>query len=225
MVGGQPGIIVGGGGTSHGNDGPWNVVRGNYLEGTTDGIAVYKSPTTRSSRPTRCACRLFGVRVESAATAPGCAPTSWPPHRAGVEIADSDQVDVRLNRFVPGSGPSVMVRNSTLYVVEGNDLGGSSVDHPGTGRSETTHDCNCAPPSPPAPAPVLAAALALALGPALRSSGPGPAAADGDLQRYLVAARRLFQNADNERALEQIQRAKALSRGLQDDVVLALTRA
>lgn len=72
-------------------------------------------------------------------------------------------------------------------------------------------------PCLPSPRLLLAAAALCAfLGPT-----PARAAGDGDLQRYLLAAKRLYQNADNEQALEQIQRAKPLSRGLDDDVVLA----
>lgn len=43
-----------------------------------------------------------------------------------------------------------------------------------------------------------------------------------DLQRYLTAAARLYHNLDNERALEQVQRAKQYASGLEDDVVIAL---
>src|SRR6476646_1448952 len=66
IIQGDPGIVLGGGGTTHGNDGPWNVVRGNLIEDTTDGVAVYKQ-TFESViegntilRPLR-----YGVRAES----------------------------------------------------------------------------------------------------------------------------------------------------------------
>jgi tetratricopeptide (TPR) repeat protein len=43
-----------------------------------------------------------------------------------------------------------------------------------------------------------------------------------DVQRYLTAASRLYENLEYERALEQLDRAKKLSRGIEDDVTVAL---
>ena len=76
----------------------------------------------------------FGVRIESGSHRSVIRPNVVAGYSgAGVEIADSNQADVRLNRFVPGFGPAVLVRNSVGYVISGNDLGGSTIDHPGTG--------------------------------------------------------------------------------------------
>lgn len=43
-----------------------------------------------------------------------------------------------------------------------------------------------------------------------------------DAQRYLTAAARLYENLEYERALEQLKRARTLSRGVDDDVAIAL---
>jgi len=43
-----------------------------------------------------------------------------------------------------------------------------------------------------------------------------------DVQRYLTAAARLYESLEYERALEQLDRAKKLSRGVDDDIAVAL---
>jgi tetratricopeptide (TPR) repeat protein len=63
---------------------------------------------------------------------------------------------------------------------------------------------------------VLAALLVL-------GTVPAAAQATGDeVQRYLNAAARLYENLDYERALEQLARAKRYGRGVDDDVLIAL---
>lgn len=42
IFGGGMALVVGGGGTSHGNDGPWNVIRGNTVDGAAEGVGVFK---------------------------------------------------------------------------------------------------------------------------------------------------------------------------------------
>lgn len=44
-----------------------------------------------------------------------------------------------------------------------------------------------------------------------------------EVHRYLTAAVRLYHNLENERALEQVQRAKQYSNGIEDDVAINLT--
>src|SRR5207248_11124438 len=43
-----------------------------------------------------------------------------------------------------------------------------------------------------------------------------------DVTRYLTAASRLYENLEYERSLEQLDRAKKVSRGIEDDVTIAL---
>ncbi|MFL5322119.1 MAG: hypothetical protein ACJ790_20825 [Myxococcaceae bacterium] len=52
--------------------------------------------------------------------------------------------------------------------------------------------------------------------------GALPAHAQEDVQRYLTAAARLYENLEYERALDQLKRARGLSRGVDDDVTIAL---
>jgi tetratricopeptide (TPR) repeat protein len=47
-------------------------------------------------------------------------------------------------------------------------------------------------------------------------------AQEADIDRYLVAASRLYENLEYERALEQLSKAKKLSRGPDDDATIAL---
>lgn len=44
----------------------------------------------------------------------------------------------------------------------------------------------------------------------------------GDVDRYVTAAARLYEDLEYERALEQLQRARKLSRGVDDDVTISL---
>jgi tetratricopeptide (TPR) repeat protein len=48
------------------------------------------------------------------------------------------------------------------------------------------------------------------------------AQAQDDFQRYLLAAERLYESGENERALVQLERARGLARGLAQDVAVAL---
>src|SRR3954468_24322667 len=64
---------------------------------------------------------------------------------------------------------------------------------------------------------VLGAAIAIVL-----IGGSPVFAGQEDIRRYLTAAERLYHNLDNERALEQVQRAKQYASGLEDDVLVAL---
>lgn len=54
------------------------------------------------------------------------------------------------------------------------------------------------------------------------SAVPRTARAQDDFQRYLTAAVRLYQGLEYERALDQLQRAKQLARGVEQDVAVAL---
>ncbi len=132
---GDPGVVVGGGGTTHGNDGPWNVVRDNRFEDVTDGVAVYKQTfntvieRNRVLRPTR-----YGVRVES-----GSADTfAWNNEvaqagLAGVMSRDSDRLDVRGNALDARSGTAVQILDGGGYSVIDNALDGGRVQHPDSG--------------------------------------------------------------------------------------------
>ncbi len=51
---------------------------------------------------------------------------------------------------------------------------------------------------------------------------PLPAVAASDFERYVAAARRLYDNLEYERALDQIQRAQRISQGVEQDVTLGL---
>jgi tetratricopeptide (TPR) repeat protein len=66
-------------------------------------------------------------------------------------------------------------------------------------------------------APWLLLACVLALG-----LTPRPAHAQDEFDRYLTAAVQLYESLDYEQALEQIQRAKRLARGVKQDVAVAL---
>lgn len=66
--------------------------------------------------------------------------------------------------------------------------------------------------------PRVLALLALVL-----TTWSAPAFAQGDeVQRYLTAAARLYENLEYERALEQLARAKRYGEGVEDDVAIAL---
>jgi tetratricopeptide (TPR) repeat protein len=56
----------------------------------------------------------------------------------------------------------------------------------------------------------------------LLAGNPLPALAATDVDRYVAAARRLYDNLEYERALDQIQRARRVSRGVEQDVTLGL---
>ncbi|SEU31838.1 hypothetical protein SAMN05443639_116109 [Stigmatella erecta] len=51
---------------------------------------------------------------------------------------------------------------------------------------------------------------------------PPAAHAQDDFQRYLLAAERLYESGENERALVQLDRARGLARGLAQDVAVTL---
>jgi tetratricopeptide (TPR) repeat protein len=70
--------------------------------------------------------------------------------------------------------------------------------------------------------PRLRAPRALVLGVLLVGGSSRPAHAADDFERYVAAARRLYDNLDYERALDQIQRARRISRGVEQDVTLGL---
>ncbi len=62
--------------------------------------------------------------------------------------------------------------------------------------------------------------LALAL--TVTLLGGGARADENDAHRYIVAAVRLFESLEYERALEVLAKARPLSRGIQDDVTITL---
>lgn len=136
ILGGDPGVIIGGGGSTHGNDGAFNVVRGNHLVGTTDGVAVYKqTPRTviennRIESPSG-----SGVRIETGSDETyvwGNQISAW--GTAGVAVSASAGADIRVNRFTPGVGPAVLVRpTSSGYFVIDNFLGDAGIIHPDAG--------------------------------------------------------------------------------------------
>jgi tetratricopeptide (TPR) repeat protein len=64
--------------------------------------------------------------------------------------------------------------------------------------------------------------LSLALGLLLVGSPLRPALAADDFQRYLDAAVQLYENLEYERALTQVQRARGVARGVEQDVTLGL---
>jgi len=64
--------------------------------------------------------------------------------------------------------------------------------------------------------------LGLVLGLLLVGGPPRPALAADDFQRYLGAAVQLYENLEYERALTQIQRARSVARGVEQDVSLGL---
>ncbi|QRN97512.1 hypothetical protein JRI60_52795 [Archangium violaceum] len=71
--------------------------------------------------------------------------------------------------------------------------------------------------------PRLRTPHALVLGLLLVGGPSRPAlAADDDFERYVAAARRLYDNLSYERALDQIQRARRISKGVEQDVTLGL---
>src|SRR5687767_11396097 len=51
---------------------------------------------------------------------------------------------------------------------------------------------------------------------------PRPASAQDEFDRYLTAAVQLYESLDYDQALEQLQRAKPLARGIKQDVTVAL---
>ncbi|SEU31827.1 hypothetical protein SAMN05443639_116107 [Stigmatella erecta] len=57
---------------------------------------------------------------------------------------------------------------------------------------------------------------------AVGATFPRAAQAQDDFQRYLLASERLYESGENERALAQLQRARALALGLAQDVAVAL---
>lgn len=68
----------------------------------------------------------------------------------------------------------------------------------------------------------LRAPRALVLGLLLVGSPLRPALAADDFQRYLGAAVQLYENLEYERALAQVQRARTVARGVEQDVSLGL---
>ncbi len=129
----DPGISIGGAG----NDGPFNVVRGNDLRDTTDGVAIAKATVDTVvernllTRPTR-----YGVRVESGSNDTWVwANTFAAWSTAGVFSRDSAGLDVRGNAFVAvGSAVAVQIVDGGGYTVRDNALGdGGVVLHPDAG--------------------------------------------------------------------------------------------
>ncbi len=135
IVGGNPGIIVGGGGMSHGNDGPWNVVRDNHITDAAGGVRVFKDTyDTVIEGNTIIGAKTEGVLVDSGSDrALVWRNTIEKWGTAGVKIVNSDATQVRLNTFVPGTGPGVAVTGATGYVIRENKLGGSKIAEPGSG--------------------------------------------------------------------------------------------
>ncbi len=66
------------------------------------------------------------------------------------------------------------------------------------------------------------ALLALFVGFLVIGSPLGSAHAASDLERYLTAATRLYENLEYELALAQLQRARNVARGVEEDVTVAL---
>lgn len=134
---GDPGIAVGGGGTAHGNDGPFNVIRNNDLRDVTDGVAVFKSTYetvvegNTIARPTGAGVRLEGF--SNGAYVWTNAISAWAT--AGVSTKDVAGTDVRGNTFSPGpSTVSVRIADGGGYTVRDNALGdGGTVEHPDAG--------------------------------------------------------------------------------------------
>jgi hypothetical protein len=135
ITGGDEALIVGGGGTSHGNDGAWNVLRHNTVQNAVDSISVYKSSYhTVIDQNTVTAGSRYPVRVESGSDDA----LIWGNRiqgygSAGIRVIDSNRAEVLNNQVAPGTGPAVQVINSTGYIVSGNALGGGAIAEPGTG--------------------------------------------------------------------------------------------
>ena len=135
ITGGEQAIIVGGGGTSHGNDGPWNVLRRNRIENAIDGIAVYKSSfnTVIDSNSVSGSSR-YAVRIDTGShDALICSNRIEGHGAAGVWVSASDGPEILDNEIAAGTGPAVQLGQSVGYVVRGNTLGGGGITEPGTG--------------------------------------------------------------------------------------------
>ncbi len=138
ITGGEQAIIIGGGGTSHGNDGPWNVLRRNRIENALDGIAVYKSSfhtvidsntVSRSGR--------YAVRIDTGSHDASITSNLIEGYgAAGVWLNASDRAEILDNEVLPGNGPAIQLQQSVGYVVRGNTLGGGGISQPGTGTVE-----------------------------------------------------------------------------------------
>lgn len=136
LSGGEEGLMVGGGGTSHGNDGPWNVLRGNRVENVDDGISVFKKTfDTIIEDNVVVGTRAYGMRIESGsdrAHVRGNRVMSWAG--VGIAVRDSNGAELRGNVLQRGNGTGVRIDGtSSGYVVEGNLLNGASLVEPGTG--------------------------------------------------------------------------------------------
>ncbi|MGA9526114.1 MAG: LamG-like jellyroll fold domain-containing protein [Myxococcaceae bacterium] len=138
ITGGEQAIIVGGGGTSHGNDGPWNVLRRNRIENAIDGIAVYKSSfhtvidSNVLSRSTR-----YAVRIDSGSHDAHVTSNLIEGYgAAGVWVNASDRAEILDNEVAPGTGPALQLVQSAGYTARGNLLGGGGISEPGTGTVE-----------------------------------------------------------------------------------------
>ncbi len=141
-VRGEYGVIIGGGFDSHGNDGPWIVVRDNTIEeafagglGTNDNShdTVFQDNTLLNND--------FGVRIWKNSDRTyvwGNKIDGWYQFGSGVLVEDSNETQILGNTFTGGANSIAIEFDDACngYLVGDNDLGGGMVEHPGTGTVE-----------------------------------------------------------------------------------------
>lgn len=133
---GSTGIVIGGGGSSHGNDGPWNVLRNNEIRETGTGIAVSDHSHDQVVEDNLIVdSGSYGVMVREGSERAHVWRTridGWGTH--GIFVWDSTDASILGNTLTGGPTPVVRIGGaSTGYEVRDNDLPGHPVDHPGTG--------------------------------------------------------------------------------------------
>lgn len=133
---GSPGMVVGGGGITHGNDGPWNVLRGNTLVDTYQGIVVAKETyfTIVEGNQILGTSRR-GILIDSGSDDALIWNNRVTAYAyAGINVVDSDRSQVIGNDVVPGEGSAIKVENGVDYQILGNHTHGGPITEPGNGE-------------------------------------------------------------------------------------------
>lgn len=124
------GLVLGGGGTSHGNDGQWNVVRGNRIQGTGEGISVFKQTYDSILEDNLVVgTTTYAFRIESGSDRTQVSGNTVDGSVGlGVSVKDSASAAILHNDLDPASGPAIQIVNGPAAVVGDNVLHGGSVN-------------------------------------------------------------------------------------------------
>jgi len=122
IIGGVMGIVVGGGGTTHGNDGPWNVIRNNIIVNSDDGIGVFKKThNTIIDRNSLINIKKRAIRIESGSDAAHIWNNRIDNYGAtAIILKDSKNGSIFKNTFIKGKGDAIKQYNSKNYRIDEN---------------------------------------------------------------------------------------------------------